>query len=220
MVLSGVLLGAHFGTWIPSISYTTVASSVALVATQPVWAALLARWRGEAVHRDVWIGIGIALAGVLVLSGVDLAISTRALFGDVLAVIGGMLAAAYVTVGAEARRTLSTATYTTGCYATAAFVLLVACLVARRPLTGYDAETWLAIGGLVVGAQLLGHTLFNRVLRRLSPTTVSVSILFEVVGAAVLAALWFGERPPLAALPAGVLVLVGVYFVVRNRRVR
>ena len=97
--LSGVFLAAHFATWIPSLSFTTVASSVALVATQPVWAALIARQRGEHIHRQTWIGIGLALAGTLVLTGVDLSISGRALFGDVLALVGGMLAAAYVTVG-------------------------------------------------------------------------------------------------------------------------
>ena len=102
--LSGAFLAAHFATWIPSLSFTTVASSVALVATQPVWAALIARQRGEHIHRQTWIGIGLALAGTLVLTGVDLSISGRALFGDLLALVGGMLAAAYVTVGGEVRQ--------------------------------------------------------------------------------------------------------------------
>ena len=75
--LSGVFLAAHFATWIPSLSFTTVASSVALVATQPVWAALIARQRGEHIHRQTWIGIGLALAGALVLTGVDLSISAE-----------------------------------------------------------------------------------------------------------------------------------------------
>ena len=220
IVLSGVLLAAHFATWIPSISYTTVASSVALVATQPVWAALLARWQGEHVHRQVWVGIGIAFAGVVVLSGVDLSISTRALFGDLLAVLGGMFAAAYVTVGSEVRRSVDTAVYTTGCYGTAAVVLLGLCLVSGQPITGYDGATWLAIVGLVLGPQLLGHTLVNRVLRSLSATSVSVAILFEVVGASVLAALWFDETPPIAAVPAALLVLAGIIIVIRAGRRR
>jgi drug/metabolite transporter (DMT)-like permease len=220
IVLSGLFLAAHFATWVPSLSYTSVASSVALVATQPVWAALIARARGEHVHREVWIGIGIALAGVLVLSGVDLSISPRALFGDLLALVGGALAAAYVSVGSEVRRSVGTAVYTTGCYGVASLLLLVACLVSGRPLAGYGTATWVAIVALVVGPQLLGHTLVNTVLRSITATAVSVAILFEVVGATVLAALWFGETPPLAAIPAGLLIFSGIIVVIRAGRRR
>jgi drug/metabolite transporter (DMT)-like permease len=220
IALSGLLLAAHFATWVPSLSYTSVASSVALVATQPVWAALIARARGDDIHREVWIGIGIALVGVLVLSGVDLSISARALFGDLLALVGGALAAAYVSVGSEVRRSVGTAVYTTGCYAVAAVALLVACLVSGRPLVGFETTTWLAIAALVVGPQLLGHTLVNTVLRSITATAVSVAILFEVVGATVLAALWFGETPPLAAVPAGLLIFSGIIVVIRAGRRR
>lgn len=220
IALSGLLLAAHFATWVPSLSYTSVASSVALVATQPVWAALIARARGEHVHREVWIGIGIALAGVLVLSGVDLSISPRALFGDLLAMVGGALAAAYVSVGSEVRRSVGTAVYTTGCYGVAAIPLLAMCLLSGRPLTGYSTATWVAILALVIGPQLLGHTLVNTVLRSITATTVSVAILFEVVGATVLAALWFDETPPLAALPAGLLIFSGIIVVIRAGRRR
>ncbi len=220
IALSGAFLAAHFATWIPSLSYTSVASSVALVATQPVWAALIARARGEHVDRQVWIGIGVALVGVLVLSGVDLSISARALFGDLLALVGGALAAAYVSVGSHVRRSVGTAVYTTGSYGVASVLLLAACVAAGRPLTGYDAGTWFAIVALVAGPQLLGHTLVNTVLRSISATAVSVAILFEVVGATVLAALWFGETPPLAAVPAGLLIFSGVMVVIRAGRRR
>jgi drug/metabolite transporter (DMT)-like permease len=220
IALAGAFLAAHFATWVPSLSYTTVASSVALVATQPVWAALIARARGEHVHRQVWVGIGIALAGVVLLTGVDLTISARALFGDLLALVGGALAAAYVSVGAEVRRTVGTSVYTTGCYGVAAALLLVACLASGRPITGFPSTTWLAIVALVVGPQLLGHTLVNVVLRSITATAVSVAILFEVVGAALLAALWFGETPPLAAVPAGLLIFSGVIVVIRAGRRR
>jgi drug/metabolite transporter (DMT)-like permease len=214
--ISGALLAAHFATWIPSLSFTSVASSVALVATQPVWAALIARRRGHHVSRGTWWGIGLALAGALVLTGVDLSISPRALFGDVLALAGGMLAAAYVTVGADVRRSVSTASYALACYATAAGLLVVLCLGSGQALTGFDRNTWLAIGGLTVGAQLLGHTLVNRVLRNLSPTTVSVAILFEILGATLLARVFFGETPPVAAWPAALLIATGVVVVIRS----
>jgi drug/metabolite transporter (DMT)-like permease len=134
--LAGAFLAAHFATWIPSLSYTSVASSVALVATQPVWAALIARHRGEEIQRRTWMGIGLAMAGTLVLTGVDLSISGEALFGDVLALVGGMLAAAYVTVGADVRRHVSTVSYALACYATAAVLLLGLCVITRQVLTG------------------------------------------------------------------------------------
>ncbi len=220
IVLSGGLLALHFAVWIPSISYTSVASSVALVATQPIWAAMIARARGEHVERAVWTGIGIALVGVVILTGVDLQLSSRALFGDLLALSGGLCAASYVTVGAEVRKTVDTAVYTAGCYAVAGAVLLVLCVVTRRDLAGFDTGTWLAIVGLVLGAQLLGHTLLNQVLRTISATSVSVAILFEVIGAAVIAAIAFGETPPLAAAPAALLILVGTVVVIRSGRRR
>lgn len=215
-LLAGLFLAVHFATWVPSLSYTSVASSVALVATQPVWAAVIARRRGDHVGRGTWTGILIALAGAVLLTGVDLSISTRALFGDLLALVGGMLAAAYVTVGAEVRKTVSTGGYALSCYSTAAAVLLVVCVVARQDLWGYDRDTWLAIGGLVAGAQLLGHTLVNRVLRSISPTIVSVAILFEILGATLIARVAFGETPPVGAWPAAALIAAGVVVVVRT----
>ena len=217
---SGLLLALHFALWVPSLSYTSVASSVALVATQPIWAALIARARGEVVAREVWIGIGIALVGVVILTGVDFGLSTRALFGDLLALAGGCSAAAYVTVGAEVRRTVDTVVYTAGCYAIGGAALFVLCVVTGRELTGYDTGTWLAIIGLVVGAQLLGHTLLNQVLRTISATSVSVAILFEVIGAAIIAAIAFDETPPLAAAPAALLILAGTVVVIRSGRRR
>lgn len=220
ITLAGLFLAAHFAAWIPSISYTSVASSVALVATQPAWAALIARWRGEHVERQVWIGIGVAFVGVILLTGVDLSISSRALFGDLLAICGGMLAAAYVTVGAEVRRTVDTSVYATGCYAVASIALLVVCLVTGRELTGYDTATWVALVALVAGPQLLGHTLVNRVLRTISATAVSVAILFEVIGATVIAAIAFDETPPVAAIPAGFLIFAGIIVVIRSGRRR
>jgi drug/metabolite transporter (DMT)-like permease len=215
-LLAGALLAAHFAAWIPSLSFTSVASSVALVATQPVWAAVIAHHRGQHVARGTWVGIGLALAGAIVLTGVDVSISSRALFGDLLALLGGMLAAAYVTVGADVRRTVTTGVYALACYATAAVLLLAVCIVGGQPLWGYRAGTWWAIVGLVLGAQLLGHTLVNRVLRSISPTIVSVAILFEILGATLIARIAFGETPPVGAWPAALLIAAGVVVVVRS----
>ncbi|MEY2447641.1 MAG: hypothetical protein QOH79_1117 [Acidimicrobiaceae bacterium] len=213
--IAGVCLALHFGAWIPSLSFTTVASSVALTCTQPVWAALMARARGEQIASGAWIGIAVALCGALLLTGVDLTVSARALFGDALALAGGVFGAAYVTVGADARRTMSTTAYTSVCYPVAALLLLMACVTTRQHLGSYSAHTWWILVAITVGPQLLGHTLVNRVLRTISATTVSVAILFEIVGATLIAWWWFSESPSIGAYPAAVLIAIGVVLVVR-----
>ncbi len=216
-LLAGVLLALHFATWIPALDYTSVASATALVATQPVWSALLDKARGRHVHRQVWIGIGVALAGALLLSGADLQVSGKALLGDGLALLGGMFAAGYMVAGSEVRKSVTTTTYTALCYSTTAVLLLVVCVVGRQQLTGYDTRDWLKLIALTGGAQLLGHSLFNVVLRTTSPTVVSLSILFEIPGAALIAALFVkGQNVPLLAIPAAVLLVTGLALVIRT----
>ena len=216
-LLAGVLLALHFGTWIPAISYTSVASATALVATQPVWSALLGRLRGEAVLGQVWLGIAVAMCGALLLTGADFRVSGDALLGDGLAVLGGIFAAGYMTAGSEVRRSVSTTTYTALCYTTTALLLLGVCLVGGQSLGGYDGSDWLKLVALTGGAQLLGHSLFNVVLRTTSPTVVSLSILFEIPGAAVIAALFVeGQHVPLLAVPAAVLLVCGLALVIRS----
>ncbi|MFZ0323919.1 MAG: DMT family transporter [Actinomycetes bacterium] len=212
----GVLLALHFATWIPSLDYTSVASSTALVATQPAWAALIARWRGQLVPRRAWLGIGIAFAGALVISGVDFSLSASALFGDLLALVGAFFAAAYVTVGAEARRSTSTTVYTAIVYGVTSVVLLAVCLVLSQQLVGYTADTWSKLVLLTLGAQLLGHTVFNAVLKTTPPTVMSLAILFEMPGSALLAWVWLAQVPPRGVLPGAALLLAGITIVVRS----
>lgn len=215
-LLAGLLLALHFATWIPALSYTSVASATALVATQPVWSALIAKLRGEPVGRRVWTGIAVAIAGALLLTGADLQVSGRALFGDGLAVVGGAFAAMYMTAGSEVRRSVTTTTYTALCYTTTALVLLVVCLVGSQSLHGYADIDWVKLIALTAGAQLLGHSLFNMVLKTTSPTVVSLSILFEIPGAALIAALFVkGQHVPLLAIPAAALLVTGLALVIR-----
>jgi len=214
---SGLLLAAHFATWVPSLRFTSVASATAIVCTQPVWVALLARATGHVVPRRTWLGMGISIVGVALLTGVDFSLDPRALVGDLLALLGGTFAALYTVAGAEVRRTVSTTSYTTICYSTAAAGLLVGCVLGGVDLWGYDGRTWLQLLALTLGAQLLGHTVFNLVLRTTSPTVVSLFLLLEVPGAAVIAAVALGQVPPLAAVPAGLLLLLGLGIVVSAR---
>ena len=213
--LAGLLLALHFATWIPSLTYTSVASATALVATQPVWAALLSGLRGMPVGRTVWVGIGVAMCGALLLTGVDVRLDGRALVGDLLALLGGVFAAAYMVAGSEVRRSVSTTTYTALCYSTAALLLLVVCVAGRQSLSGYDGEDWLKLIAITVGAQLLGHSLFNRVLRTTSATVVSLSLLLEIPFAALIAAVLLDQIPSPLAIPAAVLLLLGLAIVIR-----
>jgi drug/metabolite transporter (DMT)-like permease len=215
-LIAGAFLAVHFATWVPSLSYTSVASATALVATQPVWAAVISRLQGIDVGARVWTGIGVAVAGAILLTGADLRVSGLALWGDLLAVAGGMSAAAYMTAGSEVRRSVSTTTYTAVCYTTAGLIMLVVCVVGRQHLTGYDGGTWVKLLAITGGAQLLGHSLFNRVLRTTSPTVVSLSLLLEIPGAALIAAVFLDQRPTLLAIPAGLLLVAGLALVIRD----
>jgi drug/metabolite transporter (DMT)-like permease len=214
---AGLLLALHFATWTPSLRYTSVASATALVCGQPIWVALIARATGHDVPRRVWWGIALSLVSVIVLTGVDFSLRPRTLIGDLLALVGGVFSALYTVAGAEVRRTVSTTSYTLLCYGTSAFTLLVFCVVARVHITGFSGTTWLQLLALTAGAQLLGHSLINRVLRTTSPTVVSLALLFEVVGAAVIAAIYLGQNPPLAAIPAALLLLAGIAIVISSR---
>ncbi|MFG1872759.1 DMT family transporter [Micromonospora arborensis] len=213
-VLSGVALAGHFATWVPSAQLTSVATSTALVATQPVWQGLIARAQGRRLPLVVWIGIAVAVGGAAIATGTDVGVSGRAVLGDVLALTGGLFAAVYTALGERARASISTTTYTTICYGICALILLVVCLLGGVRLTGFDGRTWLAILALVAGAQLLGHSMFNYALRKISATTVSVLILLEAPGAALLGWAWLGQVPRPYALLGMALLLVGVAVVV------
>jgi drug/metabolite transporter (DMT)-like permease len=147
---------------------------------------------------------------------VDVSVSARALFGDILALAGGVLAALYVHAGAEVRRTVTTSIYATLCYSMAAAGLLVLCVLTGQSLGGYSTSTWLAILAITAGPQLLGHTVVDRVLATTGPTVVSIMILLEIVGATVIAWILFDEAPPLLAYPAAAMILAGVVAVVSS----
>ncbi|MCF8551294.1 MAG: DMT family transporter [Candidatus Nanopelagicales bacterium] len=216
IAIAGVFLGLHFATWIPSLAFTSVAASTALVATQPIWAAFIARARGVRIPPAAWLGIFIALAGVIFLTGVDVQLDSRHLIGDLLALAGAVLAAAYVSVGERVRQTVSTATMTFLLYGVAAVTVLPLLAIFQQELVGFSAQAWLMILAITLGAQLLGHTLMNKVLARSSATFVSLTILLEMPGAAIVAAIWLGQTPPPAIYPAAALILLGIVIVIRS----
>lgn len=211
---AGVMLACHFAAWTASLKYTSVASATALVCLQVAWVVLIARFSGTRVTTRVWQGLGLALAGVLVVSGVDLSISTRALAGDALALLGGVFAALYVTVGGRVREQASTTTYGLLCYSTSAVLLLIACAATGTQMAGFSTRSWLLIAGVTLASQILGHSVFNYLLATISPTTVSMTFLLEVPGAALLAGLFLGQSPPLTVYGGLLLILVGLALVV------
>ena len=219
-LLSGVFLGAHFSTWIPSITFTTVAASAVLVQTTPIWVALLGRFVGERPTARGMVGILIALAGSIVIAGGGFEGGTRALVGDLLALCGAILGAAYVLCGRSLRREISVVTYTSIVYTTAAAVLAGIMLVSRTPFFGYPPEVWALFAAMTLGPQLGGHTVFNYLLGSLSATIVSVALLAEPVGATILAALVLGERPGVVTLLGGAVVLSGVFIAIRAQAER
>jgi len=216
--LAGLFLAAHFAAWLPSLSMTTVAASIALVTTTPVWTALISRLAGVRFPPAVWWGLLLAVVGAAMIAGVDITVSLRAVAGDGLALLGAIFAAGYVLAGARARERLATSAYAVVCYSTCAIVLAVAALIVRVPLAGFSARDWWLIAAITVVAQLLGHTLLNLVLSSVGPTMVSLVILLEVPGSLIVALVLLHQAPPLLALPGMVAVVVGVGLVVRAGR--
>jgi drug/metabolite transporter (DMT)-like permease len=215
LVGSGVALAAHFATWIPSISLTTIAASAVLVQTTPIWVALLGRFLGERPARGAPVGVAVALIGTLVISGGGFEGDARAIVGDLLAVAGAIFAAVYVLLGRSLRQELSVAAYTGVVYTVSAVVLAVIMLGASTPFAGFSAEVWALLVLITVGPQFGGHTVFNYLLEQLRASVVAIALLAEPVGATILAFAILGEAPGVATLIGGAVVLVGVFLAIR-----
>ncbi|MCW2867143.1 MAG: rane protein [Marmoricola sp.] len=218
VLVSGLALAVHFATWVTSLTLTSVASATAIVCLQLVWIVAWQLLRGQRYARTVVLGLVLALAGVLVVSGVDFSLSARALAGDGLALVGGVAAAAYTVLGSRARQSTSTTTYTFVCYGSCALVLVVACVVLGQDLGGYPLGQWGLLLLVTATAQLLGHSVFNHLLATTGPLVVSLALLLEVPGAATIAAFLLGQRPPPAALLGLAVMLLGLALVVLGNR--
>lgn len=214
---AGAMLAAHFATWVSALKLTSVAAATALVTTQLVWVVLIDRLRGQRTTRGVLVGMTLAIAGVVVISGVDFSLSARALSGDLLAIAGGLFASLYLIAGSEIRETWSTTVYTFSCYGICAALLLVACLVTGIDLTGFAAKTWLLIAAVTICAQLLGHSLLNHLLAVMSPGLISLLLLLEVPGAAFLAGIFLDQTPLFGVYVGLALILAGLAVVVVRR---
>jgi drug/metabolite transporter (DMT)-like permease len=223
LLAAGVFLAVHFALWNASLALTSVAASTTLVSCSPLFVGLGGRLLGEPPSRRAWLGIALAVAGAAVIGlGDAVRIDTggRALLGDALAFAGSAAMAGYLLLGRAARRRLPVATYAASVYGVAAAVLLPACLLTGSELLGYRAGSWLAVAAVVAGPQLLGHTVFNGLLARVSATVVAVAILAEPVGATALAWLLLHELPAASFWLGAPLVLAGVWLAVTGERER
>ena len=216
---AGVLLAAHFATWLTSLQYTTVAASVTLVTTVPIWVALFAWIGGTAPTRGVAVGLVLAIAGGAMIGFGDLHGGSAPVLGDALALAGAITVAGYFLLGRRAQRAgLSTGGYAFVAYATAALVLLPLPALLDAPYLSWPAATWGWIVAMAAVPQLIGHTGLNWANRHLDPTVVATVTLLEPIGAGLLAWLLFSEVPGALTLLGAPVLLGGVALVVRFRR--
>ena len=213
MMLAGLLLALHFWSWIASLRFTTVASSVVLVSLKPVFAwAIAAVWLREHPTRTEGWGIVLAVLGASLIGLGDARLSLGALGGDALAVLGAVTGAGYYVIGRRVRQTVGIWRYATGVYAVAAVALAILALIRSAPLTGFAGRDWAVFGAMAAGPMLIGHTGMNYALRHFRATTVNVAALGEPVGASLIA--WLvpaiHEIPKPSTLIGAVAVLIGI----------
>jgi drug/metabolite transporter (DMT)-like permease len=217
-IFSGFLLALHFMGFFIAMRFTSVAAGTALTAVQPIFTAIYLRFKGGTIPKRAWGGMAVAFLSVLLITGIDIQISFHSFLGDLAALIGAALAAAYMLIGSKAQESLSTSTYTTFCYGMCAATALPIALFAKLPVLHFPARQWVLVIALILGAQILGHTMFNFSLKRVSPAVVSLIVFFEVPVSAILAYFWLGQKPPAGIIPGIVGLLIGCgIFVFRSK---
>lgn len=219
--LSGLALAIHFAAWISSLAYTSVANSVVLVNTIPLWVGLLSPLIvRERPARATIISIVLSVAGTIVIGlGIDSdGDSANHLLGGFLAVVGAVGAAIYILIGRNVRRRHSLGVYVTVCYGAAAAFLWLAVLLSGQSAAGFSGRTWLYLLALALVSQILGHTSYNWALRYFSASMIAVALLGEPVLSTLWAFLFFAESlTGLQALGGG-LILIGIYLAARAEK--
>jgi len=211
-ILAGFFLSLHFLSWIESLRFTTVASSVVLVTTSPVFAAMFA-WLalGERIRRRTVVAIVLALAGSFIIGRGGLALGREVLKGNLLAVLGAAAFGAYFVTGRRVRRSLDFLEYIFLAYASSAVMLVVWAIVRGHALTGFEPVNYLWFVLLALGPQVFGHSALNWSLRYLPAPKVAISILGEPVGSSLLAWLFFSEVPGYTLLIGAALIFYSVH---------
>ena len=217
LVLSGLFLAAHFASWITSLSLTSVASSVLLVTTTPLFAAFGSHFLlGDRVGKTMALAVALSLGGGAVLAVGDWDGGGRALLGDGLAVLGAIAVTGYYLVGRKLRGSVPILPYITVVYSAAALVLLLGATAASAPMLGLPWETYLWATMAALVPQVLGHSLLNWALAHITATVVSITVRAEPVIATLLAIPILDEVPPWTVVPGGLLLMAGVLMAVRS----
>ena len=220
-IAAGLLLAAHFWSWVASLELTTVASSTVLVNTQPIIVGILSLlFLGERPTGVQWTGIFIAVAGAVIIGWGDLARGRSPLLGDALAAAGAVFVACYYVIGRRLRPRMPLWTYTFAVYGIAAFALALAVLLSPGvPAVAYSGRTWLIFLVLAAGPMMVGHTGVNYALRFVPAYVANVSLLGEPIGATLIAWLLpsIHERPPAQTLVGGALILAGIALGMRRK---
>lgn len=226
MLASGGFLAVHFATWIASLAYTSVASSTALVSTNPVWLALFS-WLvlKEPPDRWIWFGVTASLIGSIIIFSADANVAlspggATSTLGNGLALAGSVAVCGYLLIGRRLAAKVSISTYVTVVFSAAAAVLLLIALGAGSNLTGFGTTAWLSLVGLALGPQLIGHSGISWSLRHLAPTLVAVAILGEPIGSAVLAWWLLGERIGPVQFVGLALLMMGIFLAARSATTR
>lgn len=216
--VSGVALGLHFATWMASLDYTSVASSVFFVTITPIFVSLGSQFiLREPVPWPVWIAVLITVCGGAIIMGVDLGgpAGLEELFGDALALLGALFVTAYLLVGRSLRPKLHLVPYVGAVYTIAAITIVIAALSMGYDLVGYAPSTWLMFALLALIPSLIGHSSYNWALRHFPSFIISVVNLGEPVIAIVLAYLFLkGETPSATKLLGGAFLLIGIFLAI------
>ena len=221
----GIFLGLHFITWIASLKYTSVASSVVLVTTNPIFVGIFS-WLifREKQHKEIIVGTVLCLIGSVVIAAGDsglhalVLVDRMALTGDALALLGAVMASAYLITGSRVQERLDILTYITIVYTTSALFLVMIALATGASFTGYRSSSYLYLVLLAVVPQLVGHTSINWALRHLRAGMVAISILGEAIGATILAYLFFSETISVAQVAGMALIFTAIVIASRKGR--
>jgi drug/metabolite transporter (DMT)-like permease len=218
--ISGLFLALHFATWITSLNHTSVANSVVLVNTNPLWVGLLTPFvTGERLKPAVAAGIAVSVVGGIVIGAGDFATGGSALFGDGLALAGSVCAAVYLLLGRKLRRKLSLITYIFVCYGSAAMILWSLVLILRLPVSGFSPKTYGCFWAMALITQIIGHSSYNWALRWFSTGFIAVSLLGEPIGSTLLAYILFDEGLTWAKAVGGALILAAIVLSSRSERI-
>lgn len=218
--LAGVFLAFHFIFWFESLNYTSVASSTVLVTLQPIFAfAGTYFFFKEKLSFKTILSAVIAISGSVIISFGDFQLGGTAFYGDMLALIGCALITAYLLFGQDVRQRLSLITYTFVVYSISSITLFFYVLIKGESFGPHSQSDWMWFVLLALIPNLLGHTLFNWAIRWVSTNAISIAILFEPVGASILAYYIFNESLSTAQIIGGIVVLLGILlFVVDGRK--